>query len=242
LIAALIAGTFVEPRKEMPSGRLPFSSAFEAARPVVCVKGQFPFRVFAEPATAERGDDGPAAALRRVLAGGTGLPNVPEGGWRRLSVTAASVEFGHGDPPLLDGYVVLQSTDGEWKYEQSGASCIVRPFVADRLAAPWQLDPSEAAPGASSTSFQVRVNDTQCASGRSPEGRLREPQVRILPQAIVVTFTAERLDGFQTCPSHPSVTRTIRLPEPLGTRQLLDGATVPALPPCLRQSAYSCRG
>lgn len=207
----------------------------------MCVKGQFPFRVFAEPATAERGDDGPAAALRRVL-GSPGLPGVPQDGWRRLSVTTESVEYGHGDPPLLDGYVVLQSVGGEWRYEQSGSSCVVRPFVRDRLAAPWHLDPAHGGPGAASTSFQVLVNDTQCASGRSPEARLREPQVRLLPRAIVVTFTANRLEGDQACPSHPPVARTVRLPEPLGARQLLDGATVPALAPCLRTSAYSCAG
>jgi hypothetical protein len=84
------------------------------------------------------------------------------------------------------------------------------------------------------------VNDSQCASGSSPERRLHEPEIRVLPDAVVVTFIADRLAGVQACPSHPAVRRTIRLPERLGDRQLLDGATVPARPPCLRLGVYDC--
>jgi hypothetical protein len=138
------------------------------------------------------------------------------------------------------GYVVVHLDGGLWSYEQSGGACIVRPFVGDGVVASWKLDPSAVSPGPSSTSLQVLVNDSQCAGGRSPEGRLHEPQVRVLSDAIVVTFIAAQLDGFQTCPSHPAVHRTIRLPEPLGDRQLLDGGTVPAQPPCLRLGVYDC--
>ena len=231
----------IEPRSRSVS-RHTLSSWTEAeeSRPVACITGQFPFRALSAPATAEQAADGAGAALRQVLAGSTSVPNLPQSGWRRLAATSSTVEFGHGDPPVLDGYVVVHLDGGLWSYEQSGGACIVRPFVGDGVVASWKLDPSAVSPGPSSTSLQVLVNDSQCAGGRSPEGRLHEPQVRVLSDAIVVTFIAAQLDGFQTCPSHPAVHRTIRLPEPLGDRQLLDGATVPARPPCLRLGVYDC--
>lgn len=241
-LAGLILGSHaVEPRSRSAS-RHTLSSWTEAeeSRPVACIKGQFPFRAFSAPATAEQAADGAGAALRQVLAGSMSVPNLPQSGWRRLAATSGTVEFGHGDPPVLDGYVVVHLDGGHWRYEQSGGACIVRPFVDDGVVASWKLDPSAESPSPSSTSLQVLVNDSQCAGGRSPEGRLHEPQVRVLSDAIVVTFIAARLDGFQTCPSHPAVHRTIRLPEPLGDRQLLDGATVPARPPCPRLGVDDC--
>ncbi len=60
------------------------------------------------------------------------------------------------------------------------------------------------------------------------------------PDAVVVTFVADDLPGFQTCPSHPPARRTVELPEHIGDRQLLDGATMPAQPPCLRIGVYDC--
>jgi len=240
-IAALMVSTSVEAPKQV-TGRWtqPIGTGPEQSRPVVCIKGQFPFRALSAPADAEQTDDGPSRALRQALAGSSGLPGQPQNGWRRLSVSAGAVEFGHGVPPVLDGYVVVHSDNGQWSYEQSGGACIVRPFVSGGIAASWKLDPSATPPGASSTAFQVMVIDSQCASGRSPDHRLNEPQVRLLPDAIVVTFIADQLEGLQLCPSHPPAHRTVQLPERLGNRQLLDGGTVPAQPPCLRMGVQDC--
>ena len=241
-MVALMLGSYrTEPWSNAASAPTPsHEAAAEETRPVVCSKGQFPFRNLSAPATAEQAADGASAALRQVLDGAMSVPNLPQSGWRRFSVTASTVEFGHGDPPVLDGYVVFHLDGGHWGYEQSGGACIVRPFVSGGVVAAWKLDPSALPPGAYSTTVPVLVSDSQCASGRSPEDRLREPEVRLLPGSIVVTFVADQLVGPQTCPSHPPVRRTIRLPERLGHRQLLDGATVPAQPPCLRLGVYDC--
>jgi hypothetical protein len=64
--------------------------------------------------------------------------------------------------------------------------------------------------------------------------------VRVLPDAVVVTFIAGDLTGNQTCPSHPPARRTVELSERIGDRQLLDGGTMPAQPPCLRIGVYDC--
>jgi len=240
-IGALMVSTSIEPPKRRISQRTqPVWTGPEQDRPVVCIRDQFPFSALSAPADAEQADDGPSTALRRVLAGGSGLRHPPRHGWRRLSASAGTVEFGHGDPPVLDGYVVVHSDNGQWSYEQSGGACIVRPFVRGGIAASWKLDPSAVPPGAFATSLQVMVSDSQCAGGRSPDRRLHEPQVRVLPDVVIVTFSADRLDGNQTCPGHLPARRTVQLPERLGDRQLLDGATVPALPPCLRTGVYEC--
>jgi hypothetical protein len=238
-IAALIAtGWFVEPRTTSP--RQSSGTDQEQARQAVCGDGAFPFRALSAPATAEQADDGPAAALRRLIADSTGILNYPAAGWRRLSVTANTVEFGHGEPPVLGGSVVVRSDKGSWRPERYGSSCVVRPFFNGGLAASWKLDPAVASPGPGSTSLRVLVNDSQCASGRSPEERLRRPQVRVLPDAVVVTFIADDLPGLRTCPSHAPARRTVELPERIGHRRLLDGATIPAQPPCLRIGVYDC--
>lgn len=242
-IGALMVSTSIElPKKVISQRAQGIWTGPEQGQPVVCVKGQFPFRALGAPANAEEADDGPARALRRVLAGSSGVPNQPQHGWRRLSAGASTVEFGHGDPPVLDGYVVVHSDNGQWSYEQSGGACIVRPFVGGGIAASWKLDPAAKPPAASSTSLQVMVSDSQCAGGRSTDNRLNEPRVRVLRDAIVITFIADQLDGFQTCSSHLPAHRTVQLPERLGDRQLLDGATVPAQPPCLRIGVYDCAG
>lgn len=238
-VAAVIAtGWFVEPRTTWP--RQSGGTDQEQARQAVCGDGAFPYRALSAPATAEQADDGPTAALRRLIAGSTGIPNYPPAGWRRLSVTADTVEFGHGEPPVLDGSVVVRSENGDWRPDRYGSACIVRPFFSDGIAASWKLDPAAAPPGPGSTSVRVLVSDSQCASGRSPEDRLRQPQVRVRPDAVVVTFIADHLAGNQTCPSHPPARRTVELPERMGHRQLLDGATMPAQPPCLRIGVYDC--
>lgn len=241
-LAAVGGGHSIEARELalIPQGLLPLPAEVEENRPVVCSKGEFAFGAFSAPATAEQADDGAGAALRRVLAGDGGIPDPPQDRWRRLWATDGAVEFGHGDPPLLDGYVVVRTDVEGWVHERSASACIVRPFVADGVAASWKVDPAASATGASSTSLHVLVSDSQCAGGRSPEDRLAEPEVRVLADAVVISFTAKALEGPQTCPSHPPARRTIRLPERLGQRRLLDGATVPARPPCLRQGVYDC--
>ncbi len=241
IAALIVTSQSIEPQRRVSTPQIQSpSTGPEHARPAVCNDGPFPFQALSAPATAERDDDDAAAALRRVLAESGPIPRFERDGWRRLSVSAGTVEFGHGDPPVLDGYVVVSAENGRWGFARSGSACIVRPYVPDGIAAPWKLDPSAPPPGAYSTSLRVIVSDGQCANARPPGERLRQPEVRVLQHAIVVTFIADYLPGPQTCPTHPPASRTVRLPERLGHRQLLDGATMPAVAPCLRLGVYDC--
>lgn len=108
----------------------------------------------------------------------------------------------------------------------------MRPFLAGRLAAPWGLDPAATPPAPDARRVEVLVNDSQCASGQSPERRIGDPDVRYRDDTVAVTFSADRPDGFRTCPTHDAVRRTVELRGSLGDRRLLDGSTVLALDPC----------
>jgi hypothetical protein len=70
------------------------------------------------------------------------------------------------------------------------------------------------------------LQERECASGGSPEGRIVGPRVEYGPEAIVVTFRVRSVGG-GTCPSNPLFPVTIELTEPLGGRALLDGGVNP---------------
>jgi hypothetical protein len=91
----------------------------------------------------------------------------------------------------------------------------------------WVLDPEEPVPGPAARSVVVAVHEMNCAGGRNPIPYLQRPEVRYLEQTVVITFWIEVIDGPATCPSNPVGRLKVKLPGPLGARQLYDGSTDP---------------
>ena len=75
------------------------------------------------------------------------------------------------------------------------------------------------------------VQEQECASGRSAEGRIREPDVDYRREAVVVTIRVRDRGGDQSCPGNPDTPFVLRLDEPIGDRALLDGGKRPPVPP-----------
>lgn len=92
--------------------------------------------------------------------------------------------------------------------------------------ASWWVDPS-APPAADATSIRALIRERACASGRSPEGRVVEPQVFAAPDALLITVWVRTLAGGRDCQGNPEFPLEIQLAEPLGERRLLDGSEIP---------------
>jgi hypothetical protein len=91
----------------------------------------------------------------------------------------------------------------------------------------WWLDPGAAAPTPASTRIAALLLERACASGRSPAGRIEPPEIEPTDTTIVVTFRVRHREGGQDCIGNLPFPITIRLPEPLGKRILLDGSENP---------------
>ena len=92
----------------------------------------------------------------------------------------------------------------------------------DRAVASWELAPGQSL-GPESTTFTALVTRVSCNNGVT--GSVNEPGLGIGDDAVVVTFTVSpgRPES-ASCPGNDAVPYVVTLPEPLGTRSLVDGA------------------
>ncbi len=80
----------------------------------------------------------------------------------------------------------------------------------------------------SATSIEVWVQERRCASGQAPVDRILAPDIRFGTTAITITFGITPREGDQDCQGVPPVRYLVELPEPIGLRELRDGAFFPA--------------
>lgn len=86
----------------------------------------------------------------------------------------------------------------------------------------WELAPGHRI-DADSTTVTALVTRLGCNSGVT--GDVNTPEVAVTVAEIVITFTVSPMQsGVASCPGNDQVEYLIELPEPLGARQLIDGA------------------
>lgn len=95
------------------------------------------------------------------------------------------------------------------------------------VAIGWTLYPEEPPPGPDSRSVVIAVHENWCTGSRNPIPHLEPPEVRYLKRAVLITLWIHPPEGPRTCPGNPIAKLRVRLPGPLGTRQLYDGVTTP---------------
>lgn len=200
------------------------------------------------PSAMERGVDGVAdeseveAALERLAAeAGIDAPlelqraGVADAEWIVLGsgndegTEELILGMGHWD---ADGpsdrnsqYVVLDRGDSGWQASGWG-TCNLEPVLAPGTS--WvEIAPTPEGLNRATTSLQIEVSERECTSSRDPEPYLNEPVVVEDHDTVTVYWTSESPTGAQTCPGNPSVSREVRLDQPLGDRVLLDGSTWP---------------
>ncbi len=106
------------------------------------------------------------------------------------------------------------------------------PTVEDAVPASWA--PSAGAHlSAGSTAIALDVIERACASATPADGRIVVRGLSYRQDAVVVTLGVIPLPGANDCPGNPVTPFTLELDEPLGDRQLLDGAGGGASPPTL---------
>jgi hypothetical protein len=91
----------------------------------------------------------------------------------------------------------------------------------------WDLDHSYKP---EDTSVHLLVHEARCSGGESPEGRILNPKIVYAPTTIAITveLVAAAAVG---CPTSPDYLLTVNLNEPIGARQIIDGASVEHLQP-----------
>jgi hypothetical protein len=177
---------------------------------------------------AEVDPDPAAAALRTFLSGPDSI-GMPSDGWVRVSDLPGRVQFlsrpDDGSAWRVVGFV---AGNGAWQLDLAG-ECVPRPLVpVGTSTAAWWLDPEFPPPLPTDTTVHALIVERACASGRTPEGRVRDPVIFEEAEWIVVLVTVTTAPGGQDCPGNPSFPITIRLPSPVGTRGLFDGSVIPA--------------
>jgi hypothetical protein len=229
----LVALSIVACGGATPSG-VPAASPSSAADPgavgLTCGDGnRFHPSLLDQPGSAETENDAAADALRTWLtAEGQGSPTT---GWVRISQDADGTAFvapaGAGSEYA---YVTFELGPDGWKASGWGA-CTPELAVGVGMArAAIRLDPAFPAPGPEATQVHLLINEMACASGNSPEGRVEAPIVATTAEAVTIAILVRTLAGVQECPGNPDFPVTVALPEPLGERDLFDGAVFPPAP------------
>jgi hypothetical protein len=111
----------------------------------------------------------------------------------------------------------------------TAGSTVAQPSAsgADGSPAVWVIQNPQSVSAAASE-FTAEVSGLECSGGET--GTVREPTIRETASQIVVTFTVAKPNsssGAATCQGNPLVPTVVRLKEPIGQRELVDGACDP---------------
>lgn len=103
------------------------------------------------------------------------------------------------------------------------AGCDQMPFSGDWNEAQWTVEPGFVV-DEETTEIPLLIVEVECASGRDAVGRTRV-EVDYAEDAISIRALVQRLEGDQECPGNPPTPQTLELDEPIGNRELVNGAT-----------------
>jgi hypothetical protein len=194
------------------------------------VADDVPLEALRGPARAEEDTDAPAGALRRLLSGEEPIMGggpFPRRGYRVLDRSPDRVVYGAGHGRRIFHVAVDRLPDGAWDVGVVG-SCRPEPAHPDGEAAGWRLRPGAPPPRPGTRSLRIWVRESACANGRPATGRVLPPRVFADGRRVVVSVFVRPVRGPARCPGNPYTPVVVRLPAPLGSRVLFDGATVPA--------------
>jgi hypothetical protein len=147
----------------------------------------------------------------------------------RYVVVATGTWDEHGPSLRDDGQAVrLERKGSGWKVVGWGGCSRLVPVVEPgrqwvQVESAIDLDPA-------ATEVVVEITERQCTGGRDPRPFLDEPTYVEDDDSVTVLWTSRMPEGASTCIGNPPVPHRLRLDEPLGDRQLLDGSSWPARP------------
>lgn len=165
-------------------------------------------------------------------------------GWRVLARGEKEVLFGHGGPAhLLSVTMRQEGLRQHWSCASSGATQWALRASRDGIrASSWRPDPSWQ-PDPADTELRLLVTEQAFASGQRADGRLLAPDIYADEHELVLRLFVSPRPGYQTGARSPETPVRVLLDEPLGSRQLIDGALAefahlggPARPPAAASS------
>jgi hypothetical protein len=186
-----------------------------------------PAAVFQASATAELAPDDAANALRQYVHSPTAVEaGWPAAGWRLVSHTSDAATF-LARGPTTWWIATFAPAGGGWEFNEGGA-CDLGVALPEGVGfASWRVDPATP-PAPGDTALHLLGTELACANGKPPQAaRILDPIVLPGDQAITIALLVRQVPGGADCPGNPEFPITIDLAEPLGSRALFDGSTVP---------------
>jgi hypothetical protein len=145
-------------------------------------------------------------------------------GWGLLARTDDEALFGRGRPPTLATVGVRSDPRrGSWSCYAESAG---RPLRASRdgiRASSWRLDPTTEL-REDATTLRLLLTEQTFAGGKRAGDRVLTPDLHVGPDRLVLTLYVTPLPGFKTRSPNPETPVCVRLPEPIGPREVIDGA------------------
>jgi hypothetical protein len=220
LLTPLLSG--YEPELISDGGGLPFapSAPFEPFTPLVPD----------EPAVKvllEQIDLGRKQAQRpRLFRRGPAVPKLtPEeklAGWRALAATEDEILYAKGRPPQLLT-VAVQRRRKAWTVIGVSNSRPLRAVRQGVRASSWRLDP-DFMPGPESTELHLLVTEQTVATGTLAADRMLAPDLHLDGERAMLRIYVKPIEGYTARTKRYETAVTVRLPEPLGERAVIDGA------------------
>jgi hypothetical protein len=169
-------------------------------------------------ATIERyGDDPEFTGLKRAT-------------FREFRVEDGLVEF-LGDIGRPEGTfpTVTAAFDGtRWSWAGMDGACLVRGEPGDGWGSVnWTLDPTFADPNAKTRTLRLLATEAECTALAPLEGRLAPAFVFLGPNDVRVQLFARTVEVNAPCDGIEPTAVSVKLPEPLGDRWLVDANPTP---------------
>lgn len=198
--------------------------------------GAMPFTLAAldQPRNAESGTSPEAIALREYLATHSNATGDPKTGWFELARKTVDandyVRFGNGPLIAFRNLLFVRVAGGPWKVHNTFASqCVLRKLFSDgRASTPWNVVPNRLPIRRTARSVWIQMKEIACAGGRPADGRTSVPVIEYAPTQITLYARIAPSTGTQTCQSNPPTYVKVDLSQPIGSRALVDGGSVPA--------------
>jgi hypothetical protein len=144
-------------------------------------------------------------------------------GWRELAATQDEILYAKGRPPQLLTVAVSRGRRDKWSVIGVSNS---RPLRASRQgirASSWRLDPEfEVSPDQSE--LHLLVTEQTQATGVLADDRMLAPDLYVGTEELVLRLYIKALEGYTGRTRRYETAVTVKLPELVGERAVVDGA------------------
>jgi len=192
-----------------------------------------PVAVFSQPAVAELGSTPGEKALRRFLK--DPLINwVPRHNYRLLREDVREAVFISSplssSPRQAPEVLTFTRRKGHWRWSGSGP-CVPTSIIDGRPAIGWDLAYGKAPLDPKTTTIEVQLGPGECASGQSQNARAHPVFAEVEGKLLLtIWLSPPKGRGGQTCVGISEPPLKVKLPAPLGDRELFDGGSYPPHP------------